>query len=166
MPTGNNPNHFDLSLIQQREQRQAIVQKMRGKLAGPSQAGIQAMERKRKAAHKSAFDWGWRLALAALFIGGNAYYFSGKSPISRSASRTASLTLPEPSPKLDVNNKALYWAFALYDFDRLKASYGVPKNAIIDAGMAAENLRVLLPKVDSRTRFIIDGYMVNDRRKT
>ncbi|MDB5102362.1 MAG: hypothetical protein JWP91_51 [Fibrobacteres bacterium] len=166
MPTPNNRNEYDISLVQQRENRQAMVEKMRGKLAAPSQAGLRVVEGKRRAARKSAFNKGWKVVLAGLFLCGNYMVFSGRAPIAAKSRSEVSPLLPEPSAKLDANNQALYWTFALYDYDRLKASYPVPENAIINAGLAAQNLRTLLPKVDARTRFIIDGYRTNDRRKS
>ena len=62
MKTGNNPNEFDISLIQQRDQRQVMVEKMRGKLAGHSKSFIQAKERQAYATRKRAFVLGWRVA--------------------------------------------------------------------------------------------------------
>ena len=163
-----NSSEFNLSLIQQREQKRAIVEKMRGKLAGHPQAGLRVEGKKRASAHKSALALGWKLALGAVLLAcAVVWYPRGKTPAPIAASlKPSARTLPGPSEKFGIDEQALYWTYALYDFDRLKVSYGVPGHSLIDAGLAAERLRALMPKVNARTRFIIDGYMTNDRRKT
>lgn len=166
MANADNRNDFNFSLIQRQEQRQAVLEKMRGKLAGRSQDVIQASERKRASARGNASAWGWKIALAAVLIAGAMVLKPGKTNKAVQAPANSTLVLAGPSARMGLNDQALYWTYALYDFDRLKVSYGIPKNAIVDAGLASEKLRALRPKVDARTRFIIDGYMMNDRRKS
>src|SRR6187549_3758662 len=55
-----------LSLIQQNDGREFLLEKMRGKLAGNAVPQFQAMERKRVARQKTAFSWGWKIAMAAV----------------------------------------------------------------------------------------------------
>ncbi|MDQ3002084.1 MAG: hypothetical protein M3Y08_12600 [Fibrobacterota bacterium] len=164
-----NPNEVNFSLIQQQEQRRAIVQKMRGKLAGRSPSDPPAAEKKRASSHGLASAWGWRIAFAAVVLAAAMAWLprnAGIGPAASPAKAKPALVLTAPSEKFGINDQALFWTYALYDFDRLKVSYGVPKHVIIDAELAAGKLRVLRPKVDARTRFIIDGYMTNDRRKS
>jgi hypothetical protein len=166
MANADNRNDFNLSLIRQQEQRQAVLEKMRGKLAGRSQDAAQAVERKRASARGNIPAWGWKIALAVALMAGAMAMKPGKTRKAAIAPAKTALVLAGPSAKMGLNDQALYWTYALYDFDRLKVSYGIPKNAIVDAGLAAEKLRALRPKVDAKTRFIIDGYMMNDRRKS
>ncbi|HKP97601.1 MAG TPA: hypothetical protein VJ385_17795 [Fibrobacteria bacterium] len=157
-----NPNprrtNTGLSLIQVNDDREAMLLKMRGKLAGLSEVHVQATERRRVAVRKSAFGWGWRIGAAAVLVLGNILYFSPGASIAAKAPEKRAPTLPHPSASLGVNDQALYWTYALYDFDMLKTRYGVPKQTVINAAVAAQMLRELLPKVDARTRFTIDRY--------
>jgi hypothetical protein len=152
------PRNTGLSLIQVRDDREAMLMKMRGKLAGVSEAHLQAAENRKLAVHKSAFGWGWKIGIAAILALGNVVYFSSGSEYAVKAKEKRAPTLPRPSAAMNANDQALYWAYALYDFDLLKSKYGVSKTAIVNAAMAADKLRELLPKVDARTRLTIEQY--------
>jgi hypothetical protein len=165
MRTGNNPNEFNTSLVQQQEQRNAIVEKMRGKLAGPSQSLVQTGERRRYAARKTVFGWGWRIALAIVFALGNLAYVTSRQDAPVKAAVKTAPRLPGPAAKLSVNDQALYWTYALYDFDQLKSRFGVSSKGIVDAGLAKRRLRELLPKADARTRFLIERMTPPERRR-
>lgn len=156
MKTGNNSNEFDISLIQQQAQRQLMVAKMRGKLAGHSQSFLHAKERQAYATRKRAYVLGWRLALLGAFLLGNFYYIASRpdAPLKETAKSAPRLSAPPAT--MDVNDQAMYWTLALYDFDRLKTRFGVAAGTIVDAGAAKRKLNELLPKVDARTRFQID----------
>ena len=96
MKTGNNPNEFNISLIQQRDQRQVMVEKMRGKLAGHSQSFIQAKERQAYATRKRAFVLGWRVALVGVFLLGNIYYIASRPEAPAKAAAKKAPRLPAP----------------------------------------------------------------------
>jgi hypothetical protein len=148
-----------LSLIQVRDGKEAMLSKMRGKLAGASEAHVQAAERRRNRARNSALSWTWKIALAVMFVTGNIIWWTTRPEGTFIAPRKHAPVLPPPAETLSLNEKALYWAYALYDFDQLKAHYGVGKETIVDSRIAAANLKSLLPKVDAKTRFLIDRYM-------
>jgi hypothetical protein len=148
-----------LSLIQVRDDKEAMLSKMRGKLAGASEVQVQAAERRRARARSSVLSWGWKIALSVTFVTGNVIWWTTRPEGSIIAPRKHATVLPSPAENLSLNEKALYWAYALYDFDQLKARYGVGKETIVDARVAAANLKSLLPKVDAKTRFLIDRYM-------
>lgn len=139
--------------------RQAMLERMRGKLAGRSRDTVDRRSG-RKAARKGALAWGWRLCLAALFLGANAFIVSGfKDDIRQAVSKARTAPEVRHPRSLAVNEQALYWAYALYDFDKLKKRFGAPAHAVVDAAEARRQLALLLPRVDARTRFQIDRYL-------
>jgi hypothetical protein len=155
MKSRNTPNEFNLSLIQQNGQREMMLEKMRSKLAGTSQHQVQKKERIVLASRRKAMGWGWRIAIMGAFLVGNLYFFSEGPQQTVKAAPKSAPRLPAPLASMDVNEQALYWAFALYDFDQLKERFGVQAASIVDAGVARKKLGELMPKVNDRTRFII-----------
>lgn len=165
MQTRRDPKPFDLSLLAKDPGREAMLEKMRGKLAAPSQAVLAREEKARKAVRMSRFSWGWRVGLVALFLAANAALVGFKDEIKVAAKRQRTApSLVEPKA-LSVNDQALYWTFALYDFNRLKATFGAPDNAVIDAAAARRNLEALIPRVDVHTRVAIEKYRPRPRSR-
>lgn len=154
------PKEFNIPLVSGGEaSRQATLERMRGKLAGRSQ-DMMAMEAgQRRRARRKTLAWGWRITLAVAFMAGNVFLFTsgGKEAGLAAKERRAPAVL---APKtLGVNDQALYWTYALYDFGKLTQRFGVKANSVVDAVEAKSRLRELLPKVDKRTRFVIDRYL-------
>ncbi|MDB5051488.1 MAG: hypothetical protein JWO30_4559 [Fibrobacteres bacterium] len=147
-----------LSLIQVRDDREAMLLKMRSKLAGAAEPPTLRPEKRRVAMRKPGFPWRWGFYAAALLGLCNYAYFDSGSENSVPVKEKRAKTLPLPPAKLSANDQALYWSYALYDFERLKEKFGVPKATIVDSRLAAEKLQALLPKVDAMTRFTIDRY--------
>lgn len=140
--------------------KQAMLERMRGKLAGRSRDAADRSEGARKRARKGALAWGWRLGLAALFLAANAFVVTGfKDDIRQAAAKARKAPEVRHPKSLAPNEQALYWAYALYDFDKLKQRFGAPDHAVVDAAEARRQLALLLPKVDARTRFQIDRYL-------
>ncbi|MDB5102366.1 MAG: hypothetical protein JWP91_55 [Fibrobacteres bacterium] len=139
--------------------REFLLEKMRGKLAGSPLPDFHAVEKRRYATSRSFQGWGWKAGLAAVLFLSNAVYLAGK-PSSAAAVTAAKRapTLVRAPAALGVNEQALFWAYSLYDFNRLKADFGVPKTAIVDARLADMRLRELLPKADAPTRARIERY--------
>lgn len=154
------PKEFKASLLSgEAAARQAVIERMRGKLAGQS-ADLAARDQiRRKAVLKRRFAWGWRTGLAVLFLAANAILVVKYRPELSSAARPArQAPALSPPATLSLDEQALYWTYALYDFDRLVAKFGAPPKAVVSAGDAKANLERLLPRVGSRTRFAIEQY--------
>lgn len=166
MKSRNTPNEFNLSLVQQNGQRELMLEKMRGKLAGASQHHLQTKERMVHASRRRAMGWGWRLVILGAFLVGNLYFFSTGPELAAKGAPKSAPRLPAPLASLDVNEQALYWTYALYDFDQLKEKYGVQATSIVDAGVARKRLRDLMPKVNARTRFLIDRMTPQERKRS
>ena len=144
--------------MQRPNEQSIMLARMRGKLAGGSADQAKAEDNFRNGKHKLELGWGWIFVMLALFITANILGFSYDPVETKINKVNASWRLAPPAPTLTENDQALYWTYALYDFDKLMESFKTPKNAIIDARAAKVKLAALLPKVDRKTRFIIDGY--------
>ncbi len=72
--------------------------------------------------------------------------------------------LPNPAEAMTVDQRALYWAYALYDWKLLVKTYGVQPNAMIHQSKAKAELNRLMPKTSATTQIIILGYRNQLRR--
>lgn len=162
----STPDQYNLSLIQVPKERDILLAKMRGKLAGRSQFETRAREKSVMASRAGKVSWAWKIALVAVLIIGNGAYFLTRENSTVHLLVKRAPTLAHPPADLDLNKQALYWTYALYDFDRFKSTFGATKNVIVDGKLASERLAALLPGVDARTRHIIGTYLPRSRRNS
>ncbi len=159
-----HPDDFGMSLVQTNGAQRAMVKKMRAKLAGGSEFNLHVVQERRLAVHKHAFGWASKMGVAAILILANLAYLGYKSDtVAKQAVKRAQM-LPSPKTELSENDQALYWTYALYDYHRLKSQFGASGSSVVDEKLAWARLTELLPKVDTRTRFIIDGYLPPNKR--
>jgi hypothetical protein len=163
--TGQGSGNRNFSLVQQNDAQRALVAKMRNKLAGGSEIGFYMDQAKRRAVQKTAYGWGTKIGIAAIVILANLTYLGYREENGPKAAAKRAQTLPAPKANLSKEDQALYWAYALYDYDRLRSRFGVPATTVVNAGLALARLNELLPNVDVHTRSIIEGYMPAARRK-
>ncbi len=162
MPSIPDPKDLNQSLLGAQAAaaaRQALLEKMRGRLSAPSTASVAFAERRRNPAVRNKKAWAWGIFLVAAFLGLNLLIAGVREKAVAAAPKTLrSLAIGAPK-NLPLNEQALYWTYALYDFDRLKARFGVASHAIVSAGEAKRRLAELMPKVDERTKFAIRKYL-------
>jgi hypothetical protein len=162
------PEDDGFSLIQHHGDRALQLEKMRAKLASQS-LGLRLPAKPRQRfipdvltqpiSLGEAQSWAGRLLIALSLVAGNgAYLYLRHETKVRQAARHVP-KLPVPSAKLPPERQALYWAYALYDFDRLTAEFGVPKGTVVDFAAARAGLTALLPRVDAPTRLAIERYL-------
>lgn len=155
-----------LQLSQTRSQpREAMLSRMREKLASPSLAPTPGDVRKVAVRRERAFGWAWKVWLAVLAVGVNAFLFAFRDQLKAEVKEKRAPSLPVLATSLPLEKQALYWAYALYDYEKLKKEFGAPKSAVIDANHARRKLAEILPKVDRRTRFTITSYRPQRTRK-
>jgi hypothetical protein len=154
-----NTNSKDFSLIQNQDAQRMLLNKMRSKLAAGSIFEIQANEKRKLATQKSIFRWSSLIGLLAIVFLGNLAYLAYKHDSKSRVIIHKAQVLAVPNATLSNELQALYWTYALYDFDLLKTRFNVPASVIINATVAESKLKVLLPKLDAQTRFIINGYI-------
>lgn len=155
-----------LSLIQQNDGRELLLEKMRDKLAGSTASLEKAVERRRVARQKTALNWGWKIAFAAAIgLVNMAWISSEPEPPAKTVVKAKhARKLAAPAASMEPHLKALYWACALYDYGQLKSRFGAADGAVVDAGIARQHLEEMLPKIDPGTRTLILGMMPASER--
>jgi hypothetical protein len=148
-----------LSLIQSNPSREAMLEKMRNKLASkPGTAQIRS-EHKRGKRRSAATTWTVR-ALVLLSLAAVNYLFLGNGDLIASKLRKPSVPrLPVPAAALSVDERALYYAYALYDYPRLEERFKVTGFYAVDQTDAKRKLEALLPQVSPQTLGTISGYI-------
>jgi hypothetical protein len=137
--------------------RDAVLARMRGKLASPSRDLQAAGERRESRKVRRAWGWTWKLYLVGAIIALNGAYFGLREQAAGQAPQKRAPVLPGAAA-LSLEKQALFWTYALYDFDKLRATFGAPSGAVVDARIALRKLEELRPRVDAETRLIIDSY--------
>jgi hypothetical protein len=169
----SNSDDFNLGLIQKADERQLQLAKMRAKLASQS-LGLRMPPKPRQRLLEAAFtmpipmgaasSWAWKIMLAlSLIIGNGAYFFFSHEEKARLAVKRLP-ALRAPRPAMDVNMQALYWTYALYDFNKLVATFGMPSQSMVNTDIARAKLAELLPKTDPVTRLAIERYLPHTGR--
>jgi predicted membrane-bound mannosyltransferase len=156
-----DPKEFKASLLSgEAVSRNVVLERMRGKLAGQSADLMAQEDNRRKVVRKRRFAWGWRTGLAALFLAANAVLVMKYAPeadaMVKAVRKAPALS---PSKSLSLDDQALFWTYALYDYGRLVKRFGAPAKAVVSAQEAKAELARLLPKVGARTRFDIGQYL-------
>lgn len=146
-----------LSLLQNNPSREVMLEKMRNKLASkPSTVQVQ-IERKRDQRRSAATTWTIR-ALVLLALAGVNYLFLGNGDLIVSKLRKPAVPrLPVPVVA-SADEKALYYAYALYDYPRLEREFKIKGFFAVDQADARRKLEALLPEVSPRTLGTISGY--------
>jgi hypothetical protein len=147
-----------LSLLQSNPSREVMLEKMRNKLASkPSTAQIQT-ERKRDQRRGAATTWTIR-ALILLALAAVNYLFLGNGDLIASKLRKPSVPrLPAPALSSSADERALYYAYALYDYPKLEEQFKVKGFFAVDQNDAKRKLEALLPEVSPQTLGTISGY--------
>lgn len=166
MHLGQPSKNYGPSLLQKRATQEALLVKMRTRLAGGSEFETQLNARRRILVHKQTFNWTSRAGIALILILVNLAYLGYQVDSKTKAAVPHAEILKAPSPDLSNEKQALYWAYALYDFALLKKNFDPHGAVVIDARVARTKLMELLPKVDARTRFIIEAYLPPARKNS
>jgi hypothetical protein len=147
-----------LNLLQNNPPRELLLEKMRGKLAStPSAANVQ-VERKREVRKRAAASWIVR-AVALLALGAINYLLIGnRDVIAAKLHKPAVARLPAPTESFSADERALYYAYALYDYPKLKERYGISGFYAVDQADARNKLQALMPMVSPRTLGAISAY--------
>lgn len=162
------PDDSGFSLIQNHGDRALQLEKMRAKLASQS-LGLRLPAKPRQRFIPAvltqpikmgeAQSWAGRLLIALSLVAGNGAYLALRHEAKVRQVARHLPKLPVPAANLSTDRQALYWAYALYDFDKLTSEFGVPKGTLVDFGAARAKLDALLPLVDAPTRLAIERYL-------
>jgi hypothetical protein len=147
-----------MSLIQHNQPREAMLAKMREKLASTPAPGKEMEKRGRSRRRKQAATWAYRIGLVLLVIGANYLLIGHKETIIARLGLEAVPGLPKPAANLDADQQALYWTYALYDFKKFRSTFGVDGHFAINQIEARRKLEDLLPMVTPATLGEISAY--------
>lgn len=167
------PKEFDVSLIQRdpardARNREAMLNKMRGKLAGfapPQQAAAPAPRQvRRQGRFGRSGRWAVWVGAALLAAAANWLLIDRKDTLMAKVGISGIPSLPEPRRGLGADEKALYYAYALYDFAKFRDRFQVTQHYVIDQGHARKRLQELIPRISTATlgeisRYAPMGYM-------
>ena len=148
-----------LYLLQRDPARDALLLKMREKLAGVASPVASDVSIKRKEIQaKKVFAWGWKTTLAALLVATNILLVGQKDRVMAKLGYQGVPPLPQPRTALTIDDQALYWTYALYDFQKLKTRFRVNGHYAVNPAEARKRLQDLLPKVSLTTLGTISQY--------
>ncbi len=147
-----------LSLLQTNPSREVMLEKMRNKLASkPSTAQIKT-ERNREKRRSAATTWTIR-GLVLLALAAVNYLFIGNGEVIASKLRKPSVPrLPTPAMTISADEQALYYTYALYDYQKLEEHFKITGFFAVDQVDAKRKLQELLPRVSPQTLGTISGY--------
>lgn len=146
-------------LFQSSDAQQAMIAKMRTRLAGGSEMDVVIQNHKKQRAQKNLFGWFFKGGIVAIVILINMVYLEqkGNAPLMESVKRVPKLEMPKQNLSLD--ERALFWTYALYDYQSLQTQFKIKQNVVINAHQAQVELENLLPKISSNTRIKIQQYL-------
>lgn len=147
-----------MSLIQTHPAKEAMLAKMREKLASNPAPGTVREKHGRSRRRKLAATWSFRIGLVLLVIGTNYLLIGHKEAIIARLGLEAVPSLPKPVATLGTDEQALYWTYALYDFNKFRATFGVDGHFAINQAEARRKLEELLPDVSTATLGEISAY--------
>jgi hypothetical protein len=148
-----------LTLMQNNLPRELLLEKMRGKLASTPGATLVETERKRDVRRRATASWTVRgialIALCAL----NYFIIGNRDAIAAKLSKPSIARLPSPVESSSADQQALYYVYALYDYPKLKETFGVSGFYAVDQADAKRRIQALLPQVSNRALGEISRYM-------
>ena len=148
---------FDLSLLQRDPGRDAMLTKMRGKLAGFAQPPVEEV-RSKAVSKRRNYAWAGRIALLAALVAGNYLLIDNQHVLLAKMGYEGVPSLPKPSRTLTLDERALYYTYALYDINKFRQQFGMDGAFAIDQKQVRSKLDDLLPKVTPATLGMISAY--------
>lgn len=157
-----NAKEYDLSLLQRDPAREQLLSKMRGKLAAtPASSAVAGpgADGTKRAGRTQGWTWAVRVAMVALIASINWLLIERKDAILGSMGLQGIPTLPKASSTLTPDEKALYYAYALFDYGKFQERFGKAEYYAVDPVDARRRLQDLMPKISTSTLGEISGYM-------
>lgn len=150
---------YELSLLQKDPAREAKLARMRGKLATFVPPAPETGSRPRSPVSRAVIGkWALRVAMVALIAAINWLLIDRKDVLLAKMGYEGVPALPKPSGNLTLDERALYYAYALYDIAKFRQRFGLTGFYAIDQSIAKKKLEDLLPLVSAATVSEISGY--------
>ena len=143
--------------------RQALLQRMRDKMAGLSEPEL---KRNAQQQLKRGANFRSRGARIALLVLAAALSWAGieREKLTALVGPKAVPVIATPARELTVDRQLLYWTYALYDWDRFQEEFKSSSRALLNTGMARERIRALLPQAGRQAAFQVRRYQQNTGR--
>jgi hypothetical protein len=125
----------------------AMLEKMRSKLvtARPAEAKPRIVTPRAAAkARKGRRAWVYALAGVAFLSGANVLFQAEKEQILIAMGLVRPGHIAAPPARLNERDKALFWAYAAYDREKLERRFHVGADAIVDPADAEHHLAFLI----------------------
>lgn len=134
----------EANLVQRREDRRTLA-KMRSKLATSGQAASRMEKPAQVTARRNIRIWPFVIALAVALAGMNFALHTQQDKIlgAMGADGKPSKRLEAP-PGLSLDEQVRFWCYAVYDFEKMKKHFKLPKGVVFDKVSARKNLDALL----------------------
>lgn len=149
---------YGSNLIQSNPTREALLEKMRDKLARNVPMAKVREVQKKDVRKKTAGKWSLRIVVCLLVVAVNFLYFGKKETILAHLGYQSVPSLPRPNSSLTIDEQALYWTYALYDIQKLRSHFDISGYYAINQVGAKRNLEDLLPKVSTSVLGEISTY--------
>lgn len=149
---------YDLSLLQKDAGREAVLSRMRGKLAGVVSPAVVHESRQRARGRGRALTWTVRILSVAMVVGINYLLLDKKDVLLAKIGYEGVPSLPKASQSLSTDEQALYYAYALYDFGKFRERFGATEYPAVDQAATRKLLDGLLPRVSLAVQGEISGY--------
>jgi hypothetical protein len=149
---------YDLSLLQKDAAREAVLSKMKGRLAGVVAPAVVHATRKKARDRGQALTWTVRILSVAMVAGINYLLLDKKDVLLAKIGFEGVPSLPKPSQNLSVDEQALYYAYALYDIGKFRKHFHAVGYPGVDQAGARRRLEELLPRVSLAVQGEISAY--------
>lgn len=158
--------HQGQALFQTSDAQQLLLSKMRARLAGGSEVDVIIQTRQKIKVHKNAFGWFTKAGIAAIVFLGNLVYLEQSNSSTKVEQEKRAPKLESPTQSLSLDDQALFWTYALYDFQLLKTKFNVKQNVVINGHQAHSQLETLLPKTSPAIQSVIQNYLKTQNKKS
>lgn len=149
---------YDLSLLQKDANREAVLSKMRGKLAGVVSPAVVHESRQKARSRGRVVTWSVRILSVAMVAGINYLLLDRKDVLLAKIGYEGVPSLPKAAQSLSVDDQALYYAYALYDIAKFRERFGAAEYYAVDQAATRKRLEELLPRVSLAVQGEISGY--------
>lgn len=147
------------NLVQRREDRRTL-EKMRRKLATSGSVGSKMDTSMAQRPKRNIRIWPFVVALGVALAGMNFALHTQQDKIlmAMGADAKGSVKL-EPPPGLSLDEQVRFWCYAVYDFEKMKSHFKLPKGVVLDKIVARQNMdRMLAEDLGPEVRNEIFAY--------
>jgi hypothetical protein len=156
-----SPSGYQMNLMVTPNPRLADLAKMRSKLATAKPIEMVAAESRRENRAKitaKSLAYGISATAMLALVGLICWAAIADQDLSPTQVVKGVPKVATPGQVKSIDEQTLYWAYALYDWNKLVQTYQVPKNALLDTHKAKLELDRLLPQASGDAQLAVMKY--------